>query len=43
VTDFLAEHPDSRSTKVYEDLSDKIAEICMTKTSFEELLATILR
>jgi len=34
--DFLAKHPDSRTTKLYEDLPDEIAEVCMTQTSFEE-------
>jgi len=33
---FLAEHSDPRMTKFYEDLSDEIAEVCMTQTSFEE-------
>jgi len=36
VADFLAEHSDSRMTKLYEDLPDKIAEVCLTQTSFEE-------
>jgi len=35
VVDFLAEHPDPRTTKLYEDLSDKVAEVCLTQTSFE--------
>jgi len=34
--DFLAKHPDSRTTKLYEDLPDEIAKVCMTQTSFEE-------
>ena len=37
VTDFLAEHPDLRATKLYEDLQDKVAEVCLTHTSFEGL------
>jgi len=36
VADFLAEHPDPRMTKLYEDLSDEIARVCMTQMSFEE-------
>jgi len=36
VADFLAEHPDPRIIKLYEDLPDKITEVCMTQTSFEE-------
>jgi len=36
VADFLAEHPDSRMTKLYEDLSDEIAEVCMTQKSFKK-------
>ena len=36
VTDFLAEHPDPKIIKLYEDLQDEIAEVCMTQTSFEE-------
>jgi len=36
VVDFLAEHPDSTTIKLYEDLPDDIAEVCMTQTSFEE-------
>ena len=35
VADFLAEHPDSRATKLYEDLPDVVAEVCLTQTSFE--------
>jgi len=30
VADFLAEHPDPRTIKIYEDLRDEIAEVCMT-------------
>ena len=30
VVDFLAEHPDPRMTKLYEDLSDKVAKVCLT-------------
>jgi len=36
VADFLAEHPDLRTTKHYENLPDEIAEVCMIQTSFEE-------
>jgi len=36
VADFLAEHPDSRTTKLYEDLPDEITEVCITQTSFKE-------
>jgi len=36
VVDFLAEHPDPRATRLYEDLPDEIAEVYMTQTSFEE-------
>jgi len=35
VTDFLAEHPYPRTTKLYEDLPDEVAEVCLTQTSFE--------
>jgi len=35
VADLLAEHPDPRTTKLYEDLSDEVAEVCFTQTSFE--------
>jgi len=34
----LAEHPDPRLNKLYEDLPNEIAEVCMTQTSFEELV-----
>ena len=36
VADFLAEHPDLKTTKLYEDLPDEIAEVCLTQTSFKE-------
>ena len=36
VVDFLAEHPDPRMTKLYEDLPDEVAEACMTQMAFEE-------
>ena len=36
VVDFLAEHPDPRATKLYEDLPDEIAEVYMTQMSLEE-------
>ena len=29
VADFLAEHSDSRATKLYEDLPDEVTEACM--------------
>jgi len=35
VADFLAEHPDQRTIKLYEDFSDEVAEVCLTQTSFE--------
>ena len=35
VADFLAEHPDPRAAELYEDLQDKVAEVCLTQTSFE--------
>jgi len=35
MADFLAEHPDPRMTKLYEDLSDEVAKVCLTQTSFE--------
>ena len=36
VADFLAEDPDQRATKLYEDLPDEVAEVCLTQTYFEE-------
>jgi len=30
VEDFLAEHPDSIMTKLYEDFPEEIDEVCMT-------------
>ena len=36
VADLLADHPDPRVTKLYEDLVDEVAEVCLTQTSFEE-------
>ena len=36
VADFLADHPVSESTKLYDDLPDEIAEVRITQTSFEE-------
>ena len=36
VANFLAEHPDPRTTKLYEDLPDEIAEVYMTQMSLEE-------
>ena len=35
VADFLAELPDPRVTKLYEDLPDEVAEVCLTQTSYE--------
>jgi len=35
VADFSAEHLDQRVTKLYEDLPDEVAEVCLTQTSFE--------
>jgi len=35
LVDFLAEHSDHRVTKLYEDLPDEVAEVCLTQTSFE--------
>ena len=32
----LAEHPDSKATRLYEDLPNEIIEVYMTQTSFEE-------
>jgi len=34
VADFLAEHPDPRATRLYEDLPNEIIEVYMTQTSF---------
>jgi len=36
VADFLVKHPDSRATELYEDLSDEVAEVCLTQISFED-------
>jgi len=36
VADFLVEHPDRRAIKLYEDLLDETAEVCMNQISFEE-------
>ena len=35
VADLLAEHPDPRATKLYEDLSDEVAKVYLTQTSFK--------
>jgi len=35
VADFLAEHPDLRVTKLYEDLPDEVVEVYLTQTSFK--------
>ena len=34
VADFLAEHPDPKATELYEDLSEEVAKVCLTQTSF---------
>jgi len=36
VADFLAEHPVSRSSKLYDDLLDEIAKVYMTQISFKK-------
>jgi len=36
VAKFLTEHPDRGLTKFYKELPDEVAEVCLTKTSFEE-------
>ena len=36
VADFLGKRLDPRTIKLYEDLPDEIAEVCMTQTSFKE-------
>ena len=36
VADFLAEHLDPRIIKLYDDLPDEIAEVCVIQASFEE-------
>jgi len=35
VADFLPEHPNPRMTKLYEDLLDGVAEVCLTQMSSE--------
>jgi len=35
VADFLDEHLDPRAIKLYKDLPDEAAEVCLTQTSFE--------
>ena len=35
MADFLTEHANLRMTKLYEDLPDEVAEVCLTQTSFE--------
>ena len=35
VVNFLAEHLNSRATKLYKALSDEVTEVCLTQTSFE--------
>lgn len=36
IANFLADHPVPESLKLYEDLPDEIAEVCITQASFEE-------
>ena len=36
MVDFLDEHLDPRTIKLYEDLVDEITEVCVIQTSFEE-------
>jgi len=36
VIDFLPEHPDPKTTILYDDLSNEIVELCMIQTSFYE-------
>ena len=36
MANFLADHPVSETSKLYKDLPDEIAEVCMTQASFEE-------
>jgi len=36
MADFLAEHPDPRATRHYEDIPDEIVKVYMTQMSFEE-------
>ena len=35
MADFLVEYPDPTITKLYEDLPDEIAKVCLTQMSFE--------
>jgi len=35
MADFLTEHSDPRTTKLYKNLPDEVAEVCLTQTSFE--------
>jgi len=35
IAHFLAKDPDSRAIKLYEDLPDEVAEVCLTLTSFK--------
>jgi len=35
VANFLAEHPDPRATKLYEDLPYEVAKVYLTQISFE--------
>ena len=36
VANFLAEHPDPKATKLYEDLPDEVVKVCLTQASFKE-------
>ena len=42
VADFIAEHPNPRATKLYEDLLDEIDEVYITQTSFKEQVWQLL-
>ena len=35
VADFLAEHPDPKAAKLYDDLPNEVAEVCLTQTSIK--------
>ena len=36
VADFLVEHQNLKTAKLYNDLPDEIAEVCIAQTSFKE-------
>jgi len=36
VADFLTEHPDPRTTRLYENLPNEVAKVCIIQASFEE-------